>query len=174
MTPDARLTIVHLLESSREEVNAAARAIPEGHANARPAAGRWSVLECVEHIAAVEERLLGRLSGAERMETVRADAGREAKLAAMVTDRSVRAQAPDPVAPKGRFTSVAEALDQFNAARTRTVRFAEERGGELYQLAAEHPRFGSLNGMEMLVIIAGHARRHAEQIREIAAAFHRP
>jgi hypothetical protein len=127
------------------------------------------VLECVEHIATVEERLMGRLESAERLEEARVDPEKEAQLAARVANRSVRAQAPEPVAPKGRFTSVALALDHFHAVRMSTIRFAEERGGDLYHLAAEHPRFGSLNGAELMVIIAGHGRRHAEQIREITA-----
>jgi hypothetical protein len=44
------------------------------------------------------------------------------------------------------------------------------RATDLYSLAAEHPRFGPRNGLEMLLIISGHAQRHAEQIRETKAA----
>lgn len=112
-------------------------------------------------------------TAAERREVgdaARVDPEKEATIAAMVTDRSIRRQAPEPVAPKGRFTSMAQALDHFNATRGRTIRFAEERGADLYQLAAEHPRFGPINGNELLLIIANHARRHAEQIREITGA----
>ena len=158
-----------MLESSREEVAAAARGIPEEHANTRPEAGRWSVLECVEHIAAVEERLLGRLAGAERLDAPRVDPEKEAMLMARVADRSSRAQAPEPVAPQGRFSNVPQALDHFSAMRARTIQFAEERSADLYHLASEHPRFGTLNGAELLLFIACHGRRHAEQIREITA-----
>ncbi len=171
MAPEQSNEIVHLLESSREEVNAAVRGIPDPQANAKPDAGRWSVIECLEHIAAVEERFLGRLESAKRLDAARVDLENEAKIAAMVVNRSVRAQAPEPVAPKGRFTTVAQALDHFNATRTRTIHFAEQRGADLYQLAAEHPRFGAINGNELMLIIAGHARRHAEQIREVTGAL---
>jgi|HubBroStandDraft_1064217.scaffolds.fasta_scaffold57041_1 hypothetical protein len=166
MTPDS---IVNVLEASREELTAAVRGISEEQAHARPEAGRWSVLECVEHVAFVEARLLGRLEASERLDAASANPEKEAKLVRMVTDRTVRAQAPEPAVPTGRFTSMAQALDHFNAARTRTIQFVEKRGDDLYCLAAEHQRFGSLNGTELILIIAGHARRHAEQIREIAA-----
>jgi uncharacterized damage-inducible protein DinB len=162
--------IIHMLESSREEVIAAARSVPEAQASAKPAPGRWSALDCVEHIAAVETRLLGRLASAERLAESRVDPEKEAKLAAMVADRSARANAPEPVRPNGRFTSVEQALDHFTMVRSRTVQFAEERGADLYLLAGQHPRFGALNGAEMIVFIAAHGRRHAEQIREIADA----
>jgi hypothetical protein len=80
-------------------------------------------------------------------------------------------QAPEAVLPGGRFTTLAQALEQFNAGRTRSIQFAEDRCDELYFLASEHPRFGPVNGVELLIIIAGHCRRHAEQIRETRAAL---
>ena len=82
--------------------------------NPMPAGGACS--NAWKHIAAVEERLLGRLESAGRLDAARVDPEKEAKLSAMVVNRSVRAQAPEPVAPKGRFTSVAQALDHFNVA----------------------------------------------------------
>jgi uncharacterized damage-inducible protein DinB len=169
MAAEVRSEIVQALEHSREELNAAVIGVSESQAAASPGAERWSVLECLEHITAVEERFLRRLEQAARTAAPRSDKQREAELAALVADRAQRAQAPEPVRPAGRFTSMAQALEHFNAVRTRTIRFAEERATDLYSLAAEHPRFGPRNGLEMLLIISGHAQRHAEQIREAKA-----
>jgi hypothetical protein len=66
-----------------------------------------------------------------------------------------------------------EATAQFNAARDRTTRYAEEHSRELYSISIDHPRFGKLNGVEVLVLMAGHTQRHADQIREIARSFER-
>jgi uncharacterized damage-inducible protein DinB len=170
MAPEVRSEIVQTLENSRQELNAAVESVSDSQATASPGAGRWSVLECLEHIAAVEERFLRRLELAERTAAPRSDKQREAELAGLVTDRKQRAEAPEPVRPAGRFTSLAQALEHFNAVRTRTIQFAEERAEDLYSLAADHPRFGSRNGLEMLLIISGHSQRHAEQIREARAA----
>jgi len=52
-----------------------------------------------------------------------------------------------------------------------TLQFARERAADLYMIASVHPAFGPLNGVEALMIIAGHAQRHAEQIREVRAAL---
>ena len=73
--------------------------------------------------------------------------------------------------PAGRFTTLAQALEQFNANRTRSIQFAQDRSGDLYYLASEHPRFGPMNGVEFLIIIAAHGRRHAAQIQEVRAAL---
>jgi uncharacterized damage-inducible protein DinB len=174
MIPQQRSEIVQVLESSRDEFNAAAAGMAEAQTKAKPAQDRWSVLECVEHVVIVEERYLERLAGAARLETPRVDKQREAEITAQFPDRTTRRVAPEGVRPTGRFASLAQALEQFNATRSRVVRFAEDRGPDLYRLAAEHPRLGTVNGSEMLLIIAGHARRHADQIREIKAALASP
>jgi hypothetical protein len=171
MAPGERSEIIDILEKSREEFQAAANGVPELLANARPETDRWSVLECVEHVATVEEIFLKRLAGGEYTEAPPADKGKEVALAARVVDRSTRRQAPEAILPKGRFKSLAEGLEKFHAARGRTVQFARERAEDLYTLASAHPVFGPLNGVEALTIIAAHARRHAAQIREVRAVL---
>jgi hypothetical protein len=171
MAPEERSEIVRALEDSRKEFCAAVEGVSEEHAKVSPAAGRWSVLECVEHVAVVEQRFLSRLEVAGQPPAPPPDKQKEAELAVRVTDRASRAQAPDPVQPSGRFLSLAQALEYFNAARTRTIEFATARCDDLYHLAWEHPRFGPLNGNEVLVITAGHARRHAAQIREVRSSI---
>jgi hypothetical protein len=171
MAPKERTEIVDNLERSRQEFMDAVAGLTETQAKARPDPERWSVLDCVEHVATVEERFLGWLEAAEKLDAPRVDKEKEWGLMARVPDRSVRVKAPDAVAPAGRFQTLAEALDRFNAGRARSIRFAEDRCDDLYCLAAAHPRFGPVNGVELLIITAGHSRRHAEQIRETRAAL---
>ena len=171
MAPSETIEIIEILERSKEDFHAAASGLPESLANTRPEENRWSVLECVEHVATVEEIFLKRLAGGEYTEAPPEDKVKEAALAARVVDRSTRRQAPETVVPKGRFASLAEGLERFHAARGRTVQFARERAAELYSLASAHPVFGPLNGVEALTIIAFHSRRHAEQIREVRSAL---
>jgi hypothetical protein len=171
MAPGERSEIIDILEKSREEFQAAANGVPESLANARPEADRWSVLECVEHVATVEEVFLGRIAGPVSGAAPPSDRMKEAALTARVVDRSERRQAPEAIWPKGRFTSLAEGLEQFHAARGRTVQFARDNAANLYALTAAHPAFGPLNGVEALTLIAAHARRHAAQIREVRAVL---
>lgn len=171
MTPEQRTDLVEALEKSRQEFQAAVANVGEEHASVKPEPGRWSVLECVEHVTVVEERVLSRLETAPRLESPRVDREKEAELAVRVPNRTVKAEAPEAIRPTGRFSSLAEALDQFHAARDRTIRVVRDRAGDLYWLALEHPRFGPLNGAEFIVLIAGHARRHAAQIQEVKSAL---
>ena len=171
MAPKERTEIVENLERSRQEFIAALAGLSESQAKLRPDPERWSVLDCVEHVATVEERFLGWLEAAEKLDAPRVDKEKEAGFTARVPDRSVRVKAPDAVLPVGRFTSLAQAVEQFNAGRTRCIQFADDHCDDLYCLASAHPRFGPVNGVELLIIIAGHSRRHAEQIRETRAAL---
>ena len=171
MVPETRSEIWQSLEDSRLEFNNSVAGVSEAQAKTRPAAGRWSVVDCVEHVTTVEERFLGRLEGAERLSVPRVDKQKEADLMARLPNRSTPLQAPAMVQPSGRFPTLADALAGFNAVRARSIQFAEGRAADLSSLALDHARFGPVNGTEMLIIIAGHARRHAAQIREIRAAL---
>lgn len=167
MGPETRTEIVQCLEDSRAEFLEAVSGVTDLQAKAHPQAGRWSVLDCIEHVVTVEERFFGRLEKAPREGAPPLNKEHEGELHARVKSRSTRAEAPEPVRPTGRFASLTEATYAFQTARARTIQFAEQQGAEVYTRAESHPRFGSLNGAEMLLIIAGHAQRHAAQIREL-------
>ncbi len=170
MAPQQRSELVQNLEDSREDFIASMEGLKDSQASVRPHPERWSVLECVEHVMAVEERFLGRLESAEKRDTPSVDKQKEAALMLRVPDRSVRVQAPEAVRPTGRFATLGEALAQFNDTRARSIQFAQDRSDDLYCLVSDHPRFGPVNGVEVLILLAGHSRRHAQQIRETRAA----
>jgi len=171
MAPQEQTEIVDNLERSREEFLAAVAGLTESQAAARPDPERWSVLDCVEHVTFVEERFYGWLEKAKKLDTPQMNKDNEARLMTAVPDRSTRAKSPDAALPTGRYPTLEQAIQQFNSNRARSIRFAQDHCAELYSMASEHPRFGPVNGVELLIIMAGHARRHAEQIRETRAAM---
>ena len=171
MSPAERTAIIDLLEKSRQDFHAAAGSLPDTLASQRPEEKRWSVLECVEHVATVEEVFLGRIANAAAGDAPPMDKEKEAALTSKVRDRSTRREAPEAIHPKGRYSSLAQALAEFDRARARTVQFAEQNAATLYAVTAAHPVFGTLNGVEALTIIAAHSGRHADQIREVRAAI---
>jgi DinB superfamily len=171
MAPQERSEIVQLLEDSHADFRAAVDGVSEFDAKVCPAPGRWSVLQCVEHIVISESRFLGWLKNPIADPAPPVDKEKEAKLLAGVAGRAQRVEAPEPARPTGRFATLAEAMEQFDAARAKSIGFAESHGAGLYTLAARHPFFGVCNGLEVMVLMAAHARRHAAQIREIRAAL---
>jgi hypothetical protein len=154
--------LIGMLESGRRDFLAAL----DGADGSRRQGG-WSVLEIVEHVAIVEERNIERIRiGTET--APRRDPSRELRLFTMVRSRLRRVEAPEVVWPAGRFRTIAEARAEFDAVRDRSVAIARELGDGLYSRGSTHPFFGPVNGVELMQIIDAHARRHADQIREIS------
>jgi hypothetical protein len=162
--------LVSVLEDGRQDVVSSLLDLADAIAATKPAPERWSVLECMEHIVVVEERFLGWIANSAAIEAAPSP-DKEADLGQRVRDRSVRAQAPEAVIPTGRFTSVQAAIQAFNRVRDLSVRVAEERGDALYAVGVKHPRFGEMNGAELVHVMVGHACRHAAQIRETRATL---
>ena len=167
MSPETSLDVIQMLEAGRQELATAVSGISEDQAMTCPGPARWSVLQCLEHLTTVEEIFLMRLEQAPRIGAPPVDKQKEAELAKRIPDRTTKAQSPEKALPTGRFRTLAEAVESFHAARNRTVGFARQEAPNLYAIASEHPRFGPLNGTEVLVFMNGHARRHTAQIREV-------
>ena len=138
--PPSKSEIAEALEQSREEFLAAAR-VPESLAGLAPAEGRWSVVECLEHVIAVEESFLERLKPMEGSPPL--DSAKEAELATRLEDRTERREAPEAVKPAGRFATLEEALSRFQAARARTLEFAAEHASDLLSVHRHIPSLGS-------------------------------
>jgi len=172
MSPEPAPDLIQLLEESRRELIDATAGLSDAEAVLVLQQGRWSVLQCVEHVTFVEERFAGRLAGAQRTETP--PESRAARLAGLTANRTRRVQAPEPAVPVGRYTNLAEALEAFNSTRDRTIRIVAKRAADLPLLVVEHPFFGPLSGESLVGVMAGHSRRHAEQVREIRAALAQP
>jgi uncharacterized damage-inducible protein DinB len=167
MAPESSVDVIQMLEAGRQELASAVSGISEEQAQTSPGPGRWSALQCLEHLTTVEEIFLGRLEQAPRVGAPPVDQQKEADMARRIPDRTNKAQAPEKALPTGRFQTLREAVEGFHAARNKTVGFARQEAANLYAIASEHPRFGPLNGTEVLVFMNGHARRHTAQIREV-------
>jgi len=162
--------LVSILEAGRRDFLEATRDISPEQASVKTASDSWSVLECIEHVIVVEGRFLGWITSGTPVVPERND-DKEIRLFTMIRNRLTKVEAPEVICPQGRFKTLAAALADFNAARDRTVQEVLERGDSLYSIGAAHPRFGKLNGAELIQLIDGHARRHADQIRETCEAL---
>jgi hypothetical protein len=165
------MQILPLLDESRAFFHTTVSAVPETEATRRLTPESWSIAGIVEHIVLAERGLFSRFDSAEKSEQSLCNPEREAQIVAGMRNRSTRISAPERAWPAGRFDTLAQALEQFSAARARTIQFAREHEPELYHLCVAHPLFGTVNGAEMLAIIASHSSRHADQILEIRSGY---
>jgi hypothetical protein len=159
------------LEASRSALTAALSGVSEDLASRAPSPEKWSILQCVEHLAVVEENLLARVAAAQPSDAPPLDPRRETLLATRALDRTRPRQAPEAALPTGRFLTLSAALQHFNQARGRTIHFVEQCTDDLRRRRTTHPIIGDVTCHEVLLIIAAHPLRHVQQIEEIKSSI---
>jgi len=160
------------LESTKKGVLDATKGLSEAQWNFEPAPDKWSVAECVEHIAAAEDFIRGmavdkvmKAPAAPDRDIAKIDAG----IMAMIPDRSQKAQAPEELKPTNRFGSPEGSLKHFAESRTATENFLKDTP-DLRAHAVDSPIGGpKLDAYEWVLFVSAHSQRHTKQIEEVKA-----
>jgi uncharacterized damage-inducible protein DinB len=167
MLDEERREMLEKLRASRETLIALVEGVPEELAKRSPGPGKWSILECVEHVVLAEDHMRGLVMTAQRSSEPVINSRRERAIIERGADRSRKVDAPGVALPRGRFLTLREAMGAFVESRDRTIQFVENCSDDLRTLLADHPVVGRVNGHETLLLIAVHPLRHAGQIEEI-------
>ena len=136
-----------------------------------PTPERWSILQCVEHVALGERYLLSLIKSSKFNGKPLIHDQREILIAARGADRSVRTESPPDVLPKGSFSSLREALEGFLISRRKTLEFVNTNQKDLRSWITWHPLAGTVSCREVLALMAVHPVRHAKQIEENKAVL---
>ena len=119
------INVVDHLQRTRQMFLNSIAGLSEVQWKFKPAPDRWSVAECAEHIAASEDFLFQLVSEKVMKSPAASDSTAakvdDAKVLQVVTDRSVKAKAPEPVQPTGRWATRDALLRQFQQSRDRTT-----------------------------------------------------
>jgi hypothetical protein len=140
----------------------------------KPAPDRWSVAECAEHITRTErflrEILVEKVKPTADAELLAKSNGKADTVLAMITDRTQRFNAPEPVNPSSNaeIRSREEILRDFNFERGRTVQHVSTAGDPTAS-AGVHGAFQELDLAGWIYFQSGHTERHTLQIREVKA-----
>jgi hypothetical protein len=159
------------LETTKKNIEDATKGLSEAQWNFKPAPDRWSVAECMEHIAATEDRLQGMIVA--KVMTAPAAPDRDVvKIDAMVLnmlpDRSHKAQAPEELKPTNRFGGPDASLKHFEESRVKTEDLLKNTA-DLRGHAVDSPIGVKLDAYEWILFISAHSERHTKQILEVKA-----
>jgi hypothetical protein len=173
MEEHERQLAVGQLNAGRERLLGLVHGLTAEQWKFRPAEGRWSINECLEHVMRVENRVLGligdklKTGGAEPEPPARTD---DAVLKTAILDRRVGRQAPEPARPIGQWPDSTQLVEEFRKTRQRTSEFAATTRENLRGYFSPHGFFGPLDCYQWLLLLGLHGDRHAQQIQEIKAA----
>jgi hypothetical protein len=121
----------------------------------------------VEHLAIVQERVIGRID--QLLLSTPDPAPNEAAftdeiLTEKVADRSAKFPAPEVAQPRGHRLS--DSLERLAAGRRRVGELVASAPPDFQHRSMPHPVFGPLDCHQWLVALAGHCVRHTKQILE--------
>jgi hypothetical protein len=171
VTPADKERALKYLETTKKNIEDATKGLSEAQWNFKPAPDRWSVAECMEHIAATEDRLQGMIvaqvmkaPAAPDRDVVKIDA----MVISMIPDRSHKAQAPEELKPTNRFGGADASLKHFEESRAKTEDILKSTP-DLRGHAVDSPIGVKLDAYEWILFITAHSERHTKQIQEVKA-----
>jgi hypothetical protein len=173
MDAQERNALLKQLTEGRDALVEALTGVDESAAQRRPASDRWSILECVEHLAIGEAYQLGQALAAQPAASPVVNEKRERLILERGTDRSRPVPASEVAKPAGRFAHLSDALQHFLAARARTIELVEKYDRDPRAFITTHPFLGQVNCYENLLLMAVHPLRHVKQIEECRDAIGR-
>lgn len=171
LTPAEKDKALQYLESTKKDVLDATKGLSPAQWNFKSAPDRWSIAECMEHIAAAEDFIRDNIAGGVMKAPPapgRDVAQIDAAIIENVPERKTKVQAPDAIKPTNRFGSPQGSIDHFVESRAKTEDFLKSTSG-LRDHAADSPVGTKWDGYEFILLIAAHSERHTNQIKEVKA-----
>jgi len=167
------------LTTQRTVLREALDATPSGLREQRPAEGRWSIAQVLEHLAIVERQVVALLRRGVQQAHAEGplpdDAGISPVLptidGALLLDRERRVAAGPNVQPTGRVDAEGawQALERHRAALLELLHGIDGKRTDMVQ--APHPVLGTLTLQQWIAFLGFHEARHAAQIRAVMFAL---
>src|SRR5262249_5599985 len=113
METDEKQALLRKLTEGRNVLLKAIDGITEELARRSPAPGKWSVLECMEHVTLAEDYMFAQVAAAHRSDSPVVNRQREEAIQERGLDRTRRVEAPREARPSGRFVKLEDAPRHF-------------------------------------------------------------
>jgi uncharacterized damage-inducible protein DinB len=162
-----------LLKDTEKGVFEQVKGLTPAQLTFKPAPDRWSIEECVKHIAAAEEMLWQMADG-----TLKQPANPEKRseikftddqLVQKIEDRSNKVKTVEKLQPENiPLKNTDEALEAFKKNREKLIDYVKSTNEDLRTHVATMP-FGSIDSYQFILFIAAHSNRHTQQIMEVKA-----
>lgn len=169
---ERKVAIDHM-KDTRTDVVKAVKGLSDAQLNYRPGADKWTVQECVYHIAMTEKSLWGMLEAA-----LKAPANPEKRAEIKMTDeqviktlqdRSFKVKTPEQFEPKNTpYKSLDEALNDFKNTRNEHIKYVKTTTEDLRNHVAQTP-LGWVDTYQLCLFMSAHTNRHTQQMNEIKA-----
>jgi len=139
----------------------------------KTSADKWSVQECVYHIAISEKTLWAMLETSmkagptpEKKKDLKVT---DEQVIKMVGDRTNKVKTFPPLEPQNTpYKSLDEAINDFKTTRIAHIKYIKATSEDLRNHFVQMP-FGMLDCYQLTLMISSHTYRHVQQINEVKA-----
>jgi len=174
ITPTEKVKAIQLLKQTESGVIDATKGLSEAQLNFKPAADKWSVAECIKHIAAAEKELwamaeptLKQPANPEKRAEIKFS---DDDLIKAVEDRTQKSKTFAALEPANSpYKTVPEALTAFKERREKLITLINDTKIDLRNHVVVLP-VGTYDSYQFILLIAAHSNRHTQQIDEVKAS----
>jgi hypothetical protein len=168
-----RKDAIDQLAKTEQGVFNSLRGLSDAQLNFKPAPDKWSISECVKHIA-ITEMFLWKMTDSVLKQP--ADAAKRSAIKVtddqvlqMIESRAQKVKTFTPLEPQNTpFKSCPDALSSFYDSRKMLTDFRATTSDDMRDHVITLP-FGSFDSYQMILFIAAHSNRHTQQIEEVKA-----
>lgn len=173
LTDNERKFAIDLLLQTEAGVINATAGLSEAQLNFKPAPDKWSVADCMKHIAVTEGGLWQMTNGTimaaanpEKRSDIKAT---DDQVVNMIEDRSHKVKTAPAMEPQNTpYKTMEEAMKSFVNDRSRLINYVKTTDVDLRSHVGALP-VGSFDSYQMILFIAAHSNRHMQQMEEVKA-----
>jgi hypothetical protein len=173
LTEKERKEADKFLTESEKEVFKTVDKLTDAQLTFKAAPDKWSVQDCMYHIAATEKGLWGMVS-ASLKDSAHPEKRKDIKwtdedVKKNIEDRSNKVKTSTQLEPQNTgFKTMAEATASFKENRDKLINFVKTTPDDLRNHITTMP-FGPLDDYQMVLFIGAHTNRHVKQMKEVMA-----
>ena len=171
LTRQERDFAVQFMELTRDSLLLDLQGLSTKQLNWKADSTRWSVAQCVEHIALAEGVLMTAVDMNLKLpaDPAKRDSLKysDQQIMAFLANRNQKFQAPEMIRPSGKFSSFQAALDSFITRRNRNIEYLKTTQDDLRDHFFMHPGFGIIDDYQAILFMTAHSKRHTKQLEEV-------
>ncbi|MFN2437786.1 MAG: DinB family protein [Chitinophagaceae bacterium] len=173
LTSKERKFLINDLKNTKESLAKSIKGLSEAQLKFKPAADKWSVQECVQHLAISDQNLWMWAEGTlkqpanpeERKEIKMSDQ----EMLNFIADRSKKVQTSEEFKPEqSKWKTTEEAMNAFKEDRNKLIKYVKTTTDDVRNHVTKAP-FGSIDVYQIMLMISSHTARHTKQIEEVKA-----
>ncbi|HMJ70305.1 MAG TPA: DinB family protein [Cyclobacteriaceae bacterium] len=170
LTDAERKYASQLLQDTEENLLKKVKGLSPEQLKFKPSADSWSVAECVEHIAISENSLFG-MAQASLQQPADPSVSKDVKMTddnvvKAISDRTTKIKTQDAFVPTGKFGNFEATLGEFKTKRDGNIKYINTTSDDLRNHYNDFP-FGKVDAYQTILFMAGHTKRHTDQIEEV-------